>query len=469
MPSSLIFAGLVVMWLLILVPAVARRQQEVVRPSPAALSGRVLARPVRHRSLEVYGMDTDDERAGGTLATSTEPGPGTRVPAAREAAPDERDEPGGPEADRDDAEGRADVDDLDAERDLDERGVSADEYDEDDRYDVAEPDLARLAGDGRDLVGRDLVGRDERDLDERHLDEDDLDGSVVGDPAEGDAAAGYDEWDEGDRHREGGGADPGGHEPRPDDEADDRRWERPPAAFRPGRGGFDPEAAALAARARYAFRQRVVVGLLVLAVVTAGAALLVLPALWWVHGLVDLALVGYLVYLRRQVRMEEAIRARRAARMAGTRRPQAADDPALDEWARRGREAASGHRDESAEARGRAEAAEDEDDGLGGPVDPGYAAEADEDWTADDGEPDRVRGTGEPVGVLPAKRRTVDGDADAETGFEPALPRLQPAPPPPLPAGTQLVDVDEDDDEVPLDTPAGLRGAAGAYRRAAGE
>ncbi|WP_181783200.1 hypothetical protein [Pseudonocardia pini] len=61
MPSSLIFAGLVVLWLLILVPAVARRRQEVERPSEAALAGRVLERPVRHRSLEV-AMDTDDER-----------------------------------------------------------------------------------------------------------------------------------------------------------------------------------------------------------------------------------------------------------------------------------------------------------------------------------------------------------------------------------------------------------------------
>src|SRR5829696_1125191 len=32
--------------------------------------------------------------------------------------------------------------------------------------------------------------------------------------------------------------------------------------YRPGRGGFDPEAAELAARARYGFRQRVVLGLL---------------------------------------------------------------------------------------------------------------------------------------------------------------------------------------------------------------
>jgi len=37
-PSSMIFLGLVVVWLLILVPAVARHRQEVAKPSTAALS-----------------------------------------------------------------------------------------------------------------------------------------------------------------------------------------------------------------------------------------------------------------------------------------------------------------------------------------------------------------------------------------------------------------------------------------------
>lgn len=436
MPSSLIFAGLVVIWLLILVPAVARRQQEVVRPSPAALSGRVLARPVRHRTLEVYGMDTDDERAAGTLATSTGPGPETRVPAAREAAREER-------------EGPADHEERDAADDRDDQDIRDDHDDRD--HDGYADDEAEARGYEADGYEAD----DERDLD----------GSTAGDPDEGYAAAGYYSWDEEDRDRDGGGVAPARTEPRDHAAADERRWERPTAAFRPGRGGFDPEAAALAARARYAFRQRVVIGLLVLAVVTAGVALLVLPAIWWVHALVDFTLVGYLVYLRRQVRMEEAIRARRAARMAGTRRPSAADDPALDEWARRGRDVAGAPRDVHED-----EHDEDYDDESDGGADAEHAgdAEGDEDWTADDGEPDRVRGTGEPVGVLPATRRTVDGDS-ADAGFEPALPRLQPAPPPPLPAGTELVDVDEDDEDLPLDTEAGLRGPAGAYRRAAGE
>jgi hypothetical protein len=346
-PSSLIFAGLVVLWLLILVPAVARRRQEVERPSAAALSGRVLERPVRHWSLEVDEMDTDDERDG-ALTTKG----GVAVPAAR-------------------------------------RGDESDTGPETPVLDSPEDEHA------------------------------------AADPDEGYAASGYYAYDE-----EDSAAAMPRHEPRA--RAED--WERPPAAFRRGRGGFDAEAAALAARARYGVRQRVVIGLLVLAVVTAVVAVLVLPALWWVHGLVDLTLVGYLVYLRRQVRMEEAIRARRAARMAGTRRAAAADDPELDEWARRGQEAAT-----------------DETE-----LDETH----DEDWVAvDDGDPVRVRGTGEPVGVLPAHRRSVDGAAPATV--ESALPRLQPAPPPPLPAGTQLVDVDDEDDDLPLED--------GTYPRAAGE
>ena len=44
MPSSLIFTGLVVLWLLILVPAIARHQQEVAR-AQRRLPGRTGAGP----------------------------------------------------------------------------------------------------------------------------------------------------------------------------------------------------------------------------------------------------------------------------------------------------------------------------------------------------------------------------------------------------------------------------------------
>lgn len=90
-------------------------------------------------------------------------------------------------------------------------------------------------------------------------------------------------------------------------------------AYRPGRGGFDPEIAELTARAKYSFRQRIVVAMLLAAVITGFAAGLTMPMLWWAHGAIDLSLVGYLTYLRRQVRIEENIRQRRMARLANSR------------------------------------------------------------------------------------------------------------------------------------------------------
>jgi hypothetical protein len=89
--------------------------------------------------------------------------------------------------------------------------------------------------------------------------------------------------------------------------------------YRPGRGGFDPEAAEIAARAKYSYRQRVVVLLLVLVAATAAVAGFVWAMLWWPNALADLSLVGYLVYLRRQVRIENEIRQRRLARYYNAR------------------------------------------------------------------------------------------------------------------------------------------------------
>lgn len=89
--------------------------------------------------------------------------------------------------------------------------------------------------------------------------------------------------------------------------------------YRPGRGGFDPEAAELAAKAKYAVRQRVVLGLMVTVVITALLAAVVSPMIWWVAGIAAVALVGYLAYLRRQVSIEASIRKRRMERLSGRR------------------------------------------------------------------------------------------------------------------------------------------------------
>lgn len=100
-------------------------------------------------------------------------------------------------------------------------------------------------------------------------------------------------------------------------DADDGYPER---RYRPGRGGFDPYAAELAARAKYSFRQRVVLCLLLTAVATGLLAAFALPVVWWVHGGTDVILVSYLVYLRRQVRIEQEVRQRRLERARRTRR-----------------------------------------------------------------------------------------------------------------------------------------------------
>jgi hypothetical protein len=323
----MIFASLVVLWLLILVPAVARHRQEVARPSVAALSGRVLARSPRRRSQEDGMVERDETVVDAARVVTATRTAEVRVPSARTEL----------------------------------------------RFDDAEP-----TEDSADGVGDDAV----------------------------DDEAGED-WAE--------------------DRSDDRLWERPPARYRAGRGGFDAEAAALTARARYAFRQRVVLAMLVLAVATGVAAGVALPVLWWAHGAVDVLLVGYLVYLRRQVRMEEAIRARRAARMAGTRRPSAADDPELDDWAERGR---------AVTRQADSEEADEADDDLAADPDPEATADAeDEDVT--------------PAPEVVEEER-------------PALPRLRPTPPPPLPAGTALVE--DEEEELDLDD-----GSAPGYRRAVGQ
>ncbi|MDT7617461.1 MAG: hypothetical protein QOF00_4908 [Pseudonocardiales bacterium] len=411
MPSSMIFVGLVVLWLLILVPAVARHRQEVAKPSVAALSGRVLERPRRRHNLEVDVTDSRERTldadeaprvpaARSGAATPAGAVSAARMPSAQAGAVATEPRPDDAAADLEDG------DELDADRDtgLDPAGDD-DEQSEPDR-ERSEPDREQSEPDREARYAHDEYD-DERELDE-----------------------------------------------------DDRRWERPPPRYRPGRGGYDPEAAATAARYRYTFRQRVVLAMLVAAVVTGAVAAVSVPAVWWVHGAVDLALVGYLVYLRRQVRMEEAIRDRRAARMAGTRRRPAAEDPELDEWARRGREAA--HRPDADGSAEEAEPGEDlahdadehGADQLG--ADHLGADEHDGENELEREQPERVTGTGASLSTATELSDPVE---------EIALPRLRPAPPPALPAGTSLVEeIDGDPDLYDLDGPA-----RPDYRRAVGE
>ncbi|RVW06756.1 divisome protein SepX/GlpR [Rhodococcus spongiicola] len=88
---------------------------------------------------------------------------------------------------------------------------------------------------------------------------------------------------------------------------------------RRGRGGFDPEADAIASAARYQFRQRAVLGLMFAAILTAALAMAVSAVMWWAFAAFSCSLVGYLGYLRRQVNLEQEIRRRRSARLVRSR------------------------------------------------------------------------------------------------------------------------------------------------------
>jgi hypothetical protein len=226
MPSSLIIVALVVAWLLVLVPIVARKRQEVARTADSTLAARVV-------------------RSGGVRSAAVE----------------------GESTMSDDGESDTERDDFD---EYEADGLDAEDFDEAD-FEADRPE-----------------GFEENSAD-------DIDADSAYDEAEYDDAE-YDEY-----------GDYEGVEARP---------------YRPGRGGFDPEAAASIARARYTFRQRVVVLMLTAALVTGLVAGLMSPVVWWVHAAIDAGLVGYLGYLRRQVRIEDEIRQRRTARLGTPQRRQ---------------------------------------------------------------------------------------------------------------------------------------------------
>lgn len=77
-------------------------------------------------------------------------------------------------------------------------------------------------------------------------------------------------------------------------------------------------AAAVSAR-KYRFRKRVLSGMLAILMVSALLAFTVASAAWWMFGATATAAVLYLGYLRRQTRIEEQVRRRRARRMARSR------------------------------------------------------------------------------------------------------------------------------------------------------
>ncbi|MFF0453552.1 divisome protein SepX/GlpR [Nocardia africana] len=325
MPNSILWIALVVLWVFVLFPMLADRHPRIRRTTDVALATRVLHRGGTRR------------RAKKGPATGHETDPDW-VPTPRQKRLSHGD----------DAEDRmttsADEPVIEDDRNAPERAESEvtrahrSAGDPPGRTDAGEEQARETPGDAADAE----PGDDEPD----DLVEVDGDGDPAGDAHAGDP----DEADEGAEADDGPAAAETEDRPQasmarippapsaavparrgdvdPDDDVDDlddrADGESESAArdfvpSRRGRGGFDPEADAIARAARYRFRQRTALGLILSTLLFGAFAIVVNATLWWGCALSVVAFGGYLAYLRRQVRYEEDIRRRRAARLSGAR------------------------------------------------------------------------------------------------------------------------------------------------------
>ena len=341
MPNSILWVGLVVLWVFVLFPMLADRHPRIRRTTDAALSTRVLYRGGTKRRMakgpaaghesdpdwvptrvqrKLFGSSSDGHDAEDRMTTSADDTVIEYDESVPEREPEEPDATESADADLDDELAVRDPDDEAEADDLDDGAGDLDEYDLDDDSDDEDSDRED-PDDERDPVDDDVADRD-ADRSES--------ADEVGTGHAAPAVA---------RIPPAPAAAESAPPPEPDEfDSDDDEY----VPSRRGRGGYDPESDAAARRLRYRFRQRTALGLALSALLFGAFAVAVAPMLWWGCALSVLTLGTYLVYLRRQVRMEEEIRYRRAARLARDECPDeyAATQASRDERVERDRDAA---------------------------------------------------------------------------------------------------------------------------------
>ncbi|MCV7031571.1 divisome protein SepX/GlpR [Mycobacterium sherrisii] len=284
-PQSLLWISLVVLWLFVLVPMLISKRDAVRRTSDVALATRVL-----------------NGGAGSRLLRRTGPAAGHRSDPHWKPEEDTSDLSDRDEADlseRDDAEVN---DDHDAETEelRPARPVVM-------KMPVAEPEYLDV-----DVVEDSgaLPAAADAEVTEPVLAPVDQDDEAEDDEAEDETAE--DHLDDEYEYVE----DSSGLEPEAEDEAPRERVV-PASAQR--RRRFDTKTAAAVTARKYAFRKKVLMMMAVILVGSATVAFEVTPSAWWVCGFATTITVLYLGYLRRQTRIEEKVRRRRAQRMTRAR------------------------------------------------------------------------------------------------------------------------------------------------------
>jgi uncharacterized membrane protein len=290
-PQSLLWISLVVLWLFVLVPMLINKRDAVRRTSDIALATRVLNDGVRTRLLR------------------------RKAPAAGHASdPDWR--PSDDDLDEDVDKGvDEDVDEEPARRTVVRVAATEVEQDTEPDYldvDVIDEDAGALpvgvsarAGGGPEGV--------EAQTDELALDFDGQVDEPIAEEADEPAAEQEPEPDGSDGEYEYV-ADSSGLEAPSDTELE--LADSLSAARRRRHGS--KTAVAVDVR-KYKFRKRMLMVMAVLVIGSAIAAYTVMPVLWWTCGAIGGVTLLYLGYLRRQTRIEERLRRRRAQRIARSR------------------------------------------------------------------------------------------------------------------------------------------------------
>ncbi|MGW4353078.1 divisome protein SepX/GlpR [Nocardia sp. NPDC004582] len=326
MPNSILWIGLVVLWVFVLFPMLANRHPRIRQHTDAALSTRVLHRGGAKRSTRkgpATGHDTDPDY----------------VPVRRKLHPSEDPEDRMTRSDDSPAEPEA----------ITAASAAATAATVADKAEVVTAMSAELPEPETDSAEAEDTDDAAAAESEPTAAESETDPETATDETESETVDAAAETDDTEPEVDATAAEPRKRvsrapalrepEPEPELESDDEDEDFVPS--RRGRGGFDPEADAVARAARYTFRQRAVLGLVLAVLLFAASGLAISSILWWLAALSGTVLIAYLAYLRKQVRLEEDIRRRRAARAA--RKP--TDAEAEDQ--RRTRERPRPDRDET--------------------------------------------------------------------------------------------------------------------------
>lgn len=277
MPNSVLWVGLVAIWLFVLVPMFIKGRPEVTKTTDAVRRTRLLARGGSSRRTSRSRVSAGEHPHDASYQSSTKDEPSEAVAYEEETVEMKKVAPVTVDAELVDADGAADDADGD-----DDSIVDA-------QFDDGSDDVTEVI---------DVVAEDD--------DSEDIDSDT-----EVDAESEVDHYDVDDEYDY---AEPDAAQ---DDDAEGGKRKR----TRPrGRGGYNPEVDKTRGDARYRERQRVLIGLLAVTLLAVGAGVMFGLVGWVATGLIAVALVTYLAYLRRAVRSESQIRRQRMARLERSRR-----------------------------------------------------------------------------------------------------------------------------------------------------